>query len=126
MEKENIFGVMLQLMKVNGLKTELTAMEVMNGQMEELTLESGETTICMVVVSTLGKMEEDMKANILMIKSTDMVLMFGKMVVNMKVNGRMENNMEKVFTVNKMDKNVKVDGRKEKELLGLMQLRIRI
>lgn len=43
--------------------------------------------------STLGKMAENMKENIKMIKNMDMVFILGLMVENTKENGRMANNM---------------------------------
>jgi len=42
----------------------------------------------------LGKMEEGMKENTIMIKNMDMVYTNGLMVENMKVNGKMANNTD--------------------------------
>jgi hypothetical protein len=49
----------------------------------------------MVKAFILGKMEEDMKENIIMIKNTDLVFIFGPMVENMRASGDTENNTGK-------------------------------
>jgi hypothetical protein len=48
---------------------------------------NGNKIICMVKVYTLGKMEENMREPISMIKSKALANIYGQMVVSMKVNG---------------------------------------
>lgn len=52
------------------------------GQMAEDMMGNGRTITCMVKEFTLGRMEENMKAITLMIKSTGMVFILGLTVVN--------------------------------------------
>ena len=59
MEKVNMFGVTNPCMMVNGLRIKLVAGDYMSGLMEDNTMESGSTIICMGKESTSGQMEGD-------------------------------------------------------------------
>jgi hypothetical protein len=56
---------------------------------------TGKQIICMEKEYILGKTVEDMKVNILMIKSKGSVYINGQMVGDMQVSGKTVNNMEK-------------------------------
>lgn len=70
----------------------------------------------------LGKMGEDMKENINMIKSMVMAFMFGQMKGNMRVFGSMENSTVEENIYNKMELLKLVFGKMGKEYLGLILL----
>jgi len=119
MDMVNTSGMTDPCMKVCGMKTKLMAVESISGQMVENMTVNGKTTICMVKVSTPGKMEECIKANMRMIASTDMELTLGMMVNNTLVGGKMESNTVKEPTA-KMGVIEKVFGKMVKELDGSM------
>ena len=54
---------------------------------------------CILEEFIIGKMEENMKVNIRMIKKKVMESTFGPMVEDTKVIGQMENKMEKEFII---------------------------
>jgi hypothetical protein len=60
-------------------------------------------------------MEEDMKANILMIKNTELEHFIGQIEENIMVHGKMVNNMEEDNTIQLLDKKRPVNGFKAKE-----------
>ena len=75
-------------------------------------------TTCTVKVYTLGKMEENMKVNMLKTKKKDMVSIHGLMVDAMKDNGKEENKMDKEniqFQVVKFDMD---NGQWEEDPIG--------
>jgi hypothetical protein len=59
-------------------------------------MEIGKPITCMEKEFILGKMEGDMKENIIMTRNMDLVFILGPMGENMKVIGETVNNMEKV------------------------------
>lgn len=70
-------------------------MERIRGLMVDNTLVLGKIIICMVMVLTLGKMEDDMRDITKWIKSMALVYINGLMVENMKVTGLMVSSMVK-------------------------------
>lgn len=78
----------------------------------------GKKTICTERVYTLGKMAEDMKENMQMIKSMDLVNTSGLTVVSILGCGIQVNNMVKASTLSLMVKKKKEFGKMEKEQLG--------
>lgn len=68
-------------------------------------MENGSTTTCMVMESTLGLTTENMKDNILLIKSMDLESITGLMVEYMKVTGLQVNNM--IWEYTEFKKNMK-------------------
>ncbi len=66
-----------------------------NGPMEELLLEIGRITRCMVVGSLLGLMVGSTKESTLKTKSKALAHSIGQMEGNMLANGLTANNMEK-------------------------------
>lgn len=59
----DMFGVMARCMMDNGMKIKLMVMENMNGLMVELLLVNGRTTICMERACTHGKTDVGTTAN---------------------------------------------------------------
>ena len=82
--------------------------------MAESTMESGKITTCMVKVSTLGKMEECIRANTKTIANTVTEHTHGMMASSMLDGGKMESSMEKVPT-ERMDVTAKESGKTERE-----------
>ena len=118
---ENTFGTMGLCMKVHGTKIKLMAQVFMCGLMVENTTVNGLIITCTVKVSTHGKMEEDMMANMKTIVSTDMVSTPGMTASNMKDGGAMENNTEKVH-IEKMVVTVEESGKTVNVSNGLMTM----
>jgi len=69
---------------------------------------------------TLGKMEDAMRVNTLMIANMGMVSTFGRMAASMRAHGRMESNTAKVFTSRQTARSAEVFGKMERESSGLM------
>jgi hypothetical protein len=65
-----------------------------------------------------GQMEEDMKGNILMIKKKGMVTFIGQMVENTKADGKMVNSMELVYIHLQVEKQSRENGKMEKDFNG--------
>lgn len=122
MVKESIFGTMDQCMMVNGQKTRLMAEVSMCGLMEGGSMESGETTTCMERASTLGKMAESMKGNMLMIGNMGTESTPGQMEDNTLDSGKTVNSMEKADTDRQMDWKSKAYGKMARESSGLIDL----
>jgi hypothetical protein len=104
-----------------GATTKSMDLEITSGLMAGLSKVSGKTTICTVKASTLGQMDESTKANIRMIESMALELMFGLTGDNMRVCGSTVNNMARVYTAIPMGNSAKVSGQKANALLGLRQ-----
>ena len=84
------------------------------GLMAECTRATGLTTEWRVEVSSLGVMEENMLANIEMIKSTEMVRLLGPMGAVIRVNGTRVSNTAKASILKKV-RNVMASGKWAKE-----------
>merc|ERR1712153_125006 len=105
-------------MKESGLKIRLMAPEFISGQMAESITANGKIIICMVRVSTPGKMAVCMKETMKMTASMALEYTHGTMVNNMKAGGKMENSTEKESTE-------KESGKTERGLSGsTMSIRI--
>ena len=88
----------------NGMKTKSTAKDYISGRMAGSSTGSGKITTCMAVVSTLGKMVEGTKVNILTIGNMDLVHTLGLTADNTLASGQMENSMERAGTNKQMAK----------------------
>lgn len=93
-------------------------MELINGLMEENTLENGKITRCTEMVSLHGVMEENMKVDMWMTRSLDMVNLSGQMVKNMLEIGLTENNTVLVYIIITKENKKKENGKTEKESNG--------
>jgi len=67
----------------------------MCGLIIEHITENGKTTICTEEAYTTGQMDDDMRANILKTRSTEMASIFGQMEEYTRGHGVMESNMER-------------------------------
>ena len=78
---------------------------------------NGKTTKCMDMGHYCGKIRENIKEILIMIREKDTEHFIGQTVVSIQENGKMASNMAKVFTfVRKV--NVKASGTMEKESNG--------
>ncbi len=77
--------------------------------------ENGKTTKCMARVKPNGRMAENTKANMLMIKNTELEHFIGLMEENIMVHGRMESNMAVENISLFLDKKGLDNGSMEKE-----------
>jgi hypothetical protein len=87
MDKESMFGQMVQAIMESGLIIISKDRENINGSMAVFTLVNGKTTLCTAMVFTPGKMVEDMRASILRTKSMGSDFIIGPTVAYMRVNG---------------------------------------
>ena len=120
MGKDYIFGQMEASMMVTGLRIGLKVMELTPGSMVDSTLDHGRIIICMVMVSTLGKMEEDMKVIMRWIRNMAMVYINGLMVGNTKAIGEMGSSMAKGSTFYLMEQSEWECGKMARDQNGLM------
>ena len=93
---EFINGQTEACIKVTGIKIRFQNMVNIIGTTEEHIRGTGLIIICMDKAFTNGLTVENTKANMLMIKNTDMEFTLIQMAVLIKETGSMENNMAKV------------------------------
>jgi hypothetical protein len=86
-EKDTLSGLTVVTTKVNSRIITFMVWVTIDGPMEELTMENGNSIRCTDQVSSLGTMEESMKGNTTMIKSKVMVFSHGQMEENTKAAG---------------------------------------
>ncbi len=131
-EKAISFGLMAPLL-VGTLNVIISmALELMYGQMVEITKDSGLITKCMARVYSLGQMGDTMKVITLMIRNKvtgslngnlSALYFVGLMEEFMKESGLMEDNMEKECTLINLVNLDKGYGRTAKEFNGLKKER---
>ena len=122
MDKVNIHGKMVVIIKVDGEIIKLMVLGLMYGLMEDNIKVIGWIIRCMVKVVIDGKMEEVIKENINMIKNMVLVLILGLMEENIVDNGLIVKDMDMVKLYQLMVLSDKVYGKKIGEWDGWMFL----
>ena len=85
--------------------------DISNGLMDDTLKGCSRTVSCMAMVTTCGKMAEDMKAIIVWTRSTEKAHIHTQMEASIEVNGKMEHNTAKVASLTQIHpSNVEVFG----------------
>jgi hypothetical protein len=118
MVKANSHGPTAARITANSSRITFKAKESIIGPTDVSTMASGRIIRWKGTVCSRGRMEDGMRAPMLMIRRKAMVTSTGPTVVSMKVAGRMENNMEWARTPRRAGRQSRVSGQMARDCTG--------